>query len=278
MVPVGILLLLPIGAVLAKAEGAAAVLAPGHSLRAWGGDLRAFIPFNFFLSLPDSKLGNVLMLAVLYLAWRGLRGQPRALAWGLGGLLALGVLIAAYLRHRAYGFYFHFKLLAFCGPLVVAIAAVGAGRLRRLGPVWLAALLVATGVSAFDEVGATGFQLSTAEIQLRDWARSIPRGDSIRLDMYQPYQLWAAYMLASRRVCSEHPLLGTDYPHVMISRKADYIVAQSEWPRPADAVGGALKRNQQFALYRENPATPGIDACTLHRKSRLFGGGDWWPS
>jgi hypothetical protein len=274
MIPVCVLLLFPFGAVLGKAAGAAAVLAPGRSLAAWGGDLRAFIPFNFFLSLPDSNLGNLLVLVLLYLAIRGLRGQPRSLAWGLGGLLAIGLVVAVYLRHRAYGYYFHFKLLAFCGPLLVAIAAVGADRLKRLGPVWLAVFALATGVSAYDEVGATGFQLSTAEIELRDWATSLPAHASIRLDMQPATQLWSAYMLAARPLCSQKPLTSTDYPHVPRSRKADYIVAALDQPIPRDAAGPPLRANQQFALYRENPAVPGVDHCSQRRQSRIFEGRD----
>jgi hypothetical protein len=274
MVPVSLLLVIPVGAVLGKAAGAASVLAPGHSLAAWGGDLQAFIPFNYFLSLPDSRLGNLLVLALLYFAVRDLRQQPRSLAWGLGGLLAVGLLVAAYLRHRAYGFYFHFKLLAFCGPLLVAVAAVGAGRLRRYGPVWLAVFALATVVSAYDEIGATGFQLSTAEIQLRGWAAALPGHASIRLDMYPPTQLWAAYMLAARPLCSQQPLTGTDYPHVPASRKADYIVASVDRLSPADAAGAPLRTNQQFSLYREEPSVPGVDRCSERRQSRLFEGAD----
>jgi hypothetical protein len=274
MVPAGCLLLLPVLAVLGKAAGALKVLAPGSSLAAWGGDLRAFIPYNFFLSLPNNNNGSFLALVVLILAWIALRDQQKALKLGLGGLLALGLLFAAYFRQRTVGWYFEFKLLAFVGPLLVAVAAIGAGRLRRWGPVWIALLALATAASAFDEVRATGFQLNQQTIQLGSWARAVPAGASIRLDMYPPQQLWAAYMLAARPLCSQAPLLGTDYPHVPVSRKADYIVASTEYGRPADAIGPALDTNANYSLFRENPAVPGVSRCSLHRKDREFQGAD----
>jgi hypothetical protein len=274
IVPLCVLLAIPVAAVLQKAVGAASVLAPGHSLIGWGGDMRSFIPFNFFLSLPDSVLGNVLALALLYLAFRGLARQPRALAWGLGGLLALGLLMSAYLRNRQYGYYFHFKLLAFTGPLIVAAATVGAGRLRRAGPALLAVFAVATGISAFMELKATGRQLDIATIRLSDWTKQLPANASIRLDMRPADELWAAYFLASHPVCSQLPLLATDYPHVALSRKADFILAASNAGRPADAVGPPLDTSNFYTLFRESPSVPGVDRCSTRRQSRLFSGAD----
>jgi hypothetical protein len=274
LIPLCVLLAVPVFAVAQKAVGAADVLAPGHSLIAWGGDMRSFIPFDYFLSLPDSAVGNLLFLVILFLAIRGLARQPRALAWGLGGLLTLGLLLGAYLRHRPYGYYFHFKLLAFTGPLLVAVAAVGAGRLRRLGPALLLALGVVTAASAYQEVKATGRQLDVATIRLTDWSRQLPPGASIRLDMRPADELWAAYFLASHPVCSQLPLLATDYPHVTISRKADYILASTKVGTPADAVGAPLRTSDFYRLFRENPATPGVDHCSTRRQDRTFSGAD----
>ena len=59
-----------------------------------------------------------------------LRRAPRDIRWGLGGIVAFGVLAALYFRPREYGWYFHFKALAFVAPLVVAVAAVGLARLQ----------------------------------------------------------------------------------------------------------------------------------------------------
>jgi hypothetical protein len=206
------------------------------------------------------------------LAVYGLRRSGRSLAIGLGGLLAIGVLLAIYLRHRAYGYYFHFKLLAFIGPLVMVMAAAGASRLRRAGPALLAALVVATAGSAVAELDATGSQLPQATIQLADWARSLPPGASVRLDMWPPDELWAGYFLSSHRLCSQLPLLDTDYPHVMLGRKADYIVATIPTGKPGDAVGPVLRRNSGYRLYRENPAVPGPDTCTQRRFDRIYTG------
>jgi hypothetical protein len=277
LIPLCALLSVPAVGVVQKALGAAKVLAPGNSLQAWAGDLPGFIPFNFFVSLPGSLAFLPLTVAVFALAGYGLWRVSRSLTWGLGGLLVIGVLLAVYLRQRQYGYYFHFKLLAFIGPLVVLIAAVGAARLRRWGAAALALLAVATAASAVAELGDTGYQLPQTTIQLTDWARSLPRGASIRLDMWPPLQLWAAYMLAPRPLCSQLPLLNTDYAHVAISRKADYIVASPAVGRPADAIGRALRTNATYRLYRENPAVPGPSACTPRRYDRIFTGAGYEP-
>jgi hypothetical protein len=266
------LLVVPAIGVVQKIQGAVKVLAPGHSLQAWAGDLPGFIPFNYFVSLPRSLVFLPATVVVFGLAVYGLRRSGRSLAIGLGGLLAIGVLLAIYLRHRAYGYYFHFKLLAFIGPLVMVMAAAGASRLRRAGPALLAALVVATAGSAVAELDATGSQLPQATIQLAGWARSLPPGASVRLDMWPPDELWAGYFLSSHRLCSQLPLLDTDYPHVMLGRKADYIVATIPTGKPGDAVGPVLRRNSGYRLYRENPAVPGPDTCTQRRFDRIYTG------
>jgi hypothetical protein len=272
MVPVGVALAVPAAGAVDKGVAAAKVLAPGHSLQGWGGDVGHFIPFNYFLSLPNSLLGIALFVVIVLLALRGLAGQPRSLAAGLGGLLVVGLLLAAYLRHRQYGYYFHFKLLAFIGPVLLVIAAVGAGRLRRVGPACLAVLAIATGVSVFDELKATGYQLPLTTVQLGSWAKSLPQGASVRLDMWPPQQLWAAYFMASRPLCSQLPLLDTDYPHVPPSRKADYIVTTFNLPKPVDAIGPPLRTNEGYRLYRENPSVPGPSFCSQRRQNRTYSG------
>jgi hypothetical protein len=272
LIPLAALLAIPAAGVVYKAYTAAEVLAPGHSLRSWGGDLPGFIPFNYFLSLPGPVVFVAFAVILFGLAALGLSRSPRPLAWGLGGLLAIGMLLAIYLRHRQYGYYFHFKLLAFIGPLVMVIAAVGAAGLRRWGVALLAVFGVATAGSAIAELDATGYQLPPATIQLSSWAADLPRDASIRLDMWPPDQLWAAYFLAGRPLCSQLPLLNTDYPHVPISRKADYIVATINAGRPRDALGAPLRRNQGYRLYRENPAVPGPSACSQRRLDRIYTG------
>jgi hypothetical protein len=277
LIGLALLLLIPVIGVAQKVAGAVKVLAPGHSLQSWAGDLPGFIPFNYFLSLPGSLLFLPATIVVFGLAAYGLRRSSRSLALGLGGLLAIGVLLAIYLRQRQYGYYFHFKLLAFVGPLVMAMAAAGAARLRRSGPVLLGLMCIATAASAVAELDATGSQLPQATIQLASWARSLPAGASIRLDMWPPDQLWAAYFLSSHPVCSQQPLLDTDYPHVIISRRADYIVATIPTGRPADAAGPALRTNAGYRLFRERPGVPGVDICTQRRFDRIYTGVGFTP-
>jgi hypothetical protein len=249
---------------------------PGHSLLGWEGDMTRFIPFDRFLSLPNSPVAVALVIGVLLLAVKGLADQPRSLSWGLGGLLAVGLVIALYFRQRQYGWYFEFKLLAFIGPLVLLIAAIGAARLRRVGLASLAVLGAFSAGSVVAEIQATGSQLPKATIQLAGWAKSLPNGASIRLDMSPPNQLWAGYFLSARPLCSRVPLLGTDYPHVPVSRKADYIVATIP-TRPGDAIGPPLRVNDGYTLYRENPAVPGVSHCSQRRLNRLYSGPSFSP-
>lgn len=278
MIPVGALLAIPVAGAVDKGVNAAKVVLPGHTLQAWGGDMRSFIPWNYFFSLPAGVIGFVLFGFVLTLVLRGLAGQPRALSWGLGGLLVLGLLIAVYFRHRAYGWYFEFKLLAFIGPLVLLIAAIGAARLRRrVGVVAMVALAGLVGGSAVAQIRDTGYQLLPSTIQLGAWSRSLPPRASVRLDMWAPQELWAAYFLAGRPLCSQLPLLNTDYPHVAVGRRADFIVASLAYGRPRDAIGPALRRNAGYRLYRENPATPAAGRCTLRQYDRLYKGAGYAP-
>jgi hypothetical protein len=273
IVPVALALAVPAAGVAEKVIAAVRALAPGQPLQgSWAGDIGHYIPFDHFLSLPNAAFGTVLAVLVIALAAYGVARQPRPLALGLGGLLAFGLLFALYLRQRQRGYYFHFKLLAFIGPLVLLLAAVGAARLRRSGTAILTLLVAACGTSVFAELKATGYQLPQATIQLASWARSLPPNASVRLDMWPPYQLWAGYFLNGRRLCSQAPLLDTDYPHVALSRRADYIVATLATGRPADAIGPPLRVNQGYALYRENPAVPGPDTCTLRRYDRIYSG------
>ncbi len=272
MVPAAGLLAVPVAGAFYKAGSAVKVLLPGHSLADWGGDMRGFIPWNSFFSLPGSAVGWVLLVGVLGLAAWGLARQRRSLALGLGGLLILALLVAWYFRHRQTGYYFEFKLLAFVGPLTLLIAAVGAARLRRVGVAVLAALSVLVAGSAVAQIQETGYQLPRTTIQLAGWARSLPRGASIRLDISPPLQLWGAYFLSARPVCSEHPLINTDYPHVAFSVKSDYILTTWSQPIPADAVGHPVQANSQYRLFRERASVPGPSYCTTRRFDRLYTG------
>jgi hypothetical protein len=272
IIPAAALLAIPVAGAVDKGISALNVLLPGHSLAGWGGDLGRYLPFNYALSLPSSLLYLPLLVAILALAAYGLSWQHPSLKWGLGGLLALGLLLAVYFRHRQFGWYFEFKLLAFIGPLVLLMAVVGAWRLPRYRVTALAGLAVASISAAFLVVHNLGYQLPQATIQLSAWAKSLPRDASVRLDMPPPDQLWGAYFLDARALCSQTPLLGTDYPHVPVSRMADYIVSLRALPRPADAVGPALRRNDGYLLYRENSSVPGPSACSTRRLDRIYTG------
>ncbi|MGI8505414.1 MAG: hypothetical protein ACR2MK_01175, partial [Solirubrobacteraceae bacterium] len=85
------------------------------------------------------------------------------------------------------------------------------------------------------------------------------------------------YFLASHPLCSLLPLLGTDYPHVPLSRKADYIVATNPVGRPADAIGPPLRHNAGYRLYRENPSVPGVSTCSQRRLDRIYTGIGYSP-
>jgi hypothetical protein len=272
LVPAGGLLAVPVAGAFYKAGSAVNVLLPGHSLADWGGDMRTYTPWNWFFSLPGSAVGWVLLVGVLGVAAWGLARQRRSLSLGLGGLLTLALLVALYFRHRQTGYYFEFKLLAFVGPLTLLIAAVGAARLRRVGVAILAALSILVAGSAVAQIKQTGYQLPKTTIQLADWARALPRGASIRLDIWRPLQLWGAYFLSARPVCSEHPLVNTDYPHVAFSVKADYILTTWSNPVPADAVGRPVRANDKYRLFRQRPSVPGPSYCTTRRFDRLYTG------
>jgi hypothetical protein len=129
--------------------------------------------------------------------------------------------------------------------------------------------------SSVAQINATGYQLPQATIELSSWASSLPKGASIRLDMLPPQQLWAGYFLVSRPLCAELPLLGTDYPHVPLSRKADYIVAARPLGRPQDAVGPMLRENLGYTLWRENPSVPGPANCSVKRLDRIYPGANY---
>jgi hypothetical protein len=270
IIPLVLLLGQPIRGVREKMVGAAKVLGdPETQLIQWAGDLRAFFPEEHFFSLPDNGTGGLLMLAIVVIAVMALRALPRKLGWGLGAVVAFGLLFGAYFREYQYGFYFHFKVMAFVAPLIVLLAVVGAARWRRFGPAFTVVLVLFAVASARDEVRETGLQLGKPTIELSEWAQALPPGSSVRLDMFPPQQLWGAYFLASLRVCSETPLLETDYPHVVRSRKADYIVVTRDRGRPADATGEPLRVNEGYELYAMDPSVPGADGCSQRQQSRI---------
>ena len=136
-------------------------------------------------------------------------------------MLVIGLLLVVMFRLRYLGFYFHFKLLTFLGPIVVLIAIVGFARMRRVGVgLALGLMLMVNAVQgALAEEKQTSNQLPRQIIVLGQLSRELPRSASIRLDMNPPFQLWVAYFLHPHPLCSQRPLLNQSYPHVLISRR-----------------------------------------------------------
>ena len=279
IVPLFFMLIIPLQGVLEKTAASTRVLAPGYSLANWGGDLTGFFPERFFLGIADAQgalIALPLITAGLLLA---LRRAPRDIRWGLGAVVLFGVLAALFFRPREYGWYFHFKALAFVGPLVVAAAAVGLSRLRWRWVSVVAALLLigVTRDGAAHELGTTFDQLPRSMLELRSVDARLTPGESVRLDMpADGRMLWVPNMLAGQPLCSQRPLLKTSYPHVPISRAADYVLADDDWRRPFDAVGPPIMTLDRYQLFRLRPGLPGGDRCSQKMEltiKKLYAGG-----
>ena len=267
-VPLVLLLLVPAAAAADKIWDATVLLVdPGHSLRSWGGDIFAFIPAYNFFSLPDDTLWWLAVAAMVALTvWLLLR-LPRALGAGLGAVMLAFLAAAVWFRQRDYGQYFEFKTLAFSAPLLVTCAAVALSRFRRVGPVVLALFVLSAVYAGQHEARGKGPQLRETFLELREWAADLPPDASIRLDTYPPNQLWGSFMLSNRRLCSQNPLLGTDYPHVVYSRNADFILVDRQGHEfydgdPPDAQLPPIRENSELTLYRAKPNLPGDDLCS----------------
>jgi hypothetical protein len=268
MAPLGMALLVPIAAAMAKVSAAILLLAGVGSLRSWGGDLSGFFATHRFFAFANAGALYVYAPVIALGIYLALRRRPRELGWGLLAVMAFGLLTALYMRHRAYGYYFHFKVLAFVAPLILAVAVVGLGRmgrpwrLRVLGVALVLALLANAQSGAVGELGTTLNQLPKTVLAVQVLDRQLPRGSSIRLDMNPSLQLWTAYFLAEHPLCSQRPLLETSYPHVPLGRRAQYILAHDDLLRPFDAQGPPLRHIGEFRLYRAKPHLPGPDTCS----------------
>ena len=267
--PLGLLLLFPAVSAADKIWGATLLLVdPGHSLRAWGGDIFGFIPAYKFFSLPWDTLWWLAVSGMAGLAIWLLLQLPRPLAVGLATVMATFLAAGAWFRQREFGQYFEFKTLAFSAPLLLTCAAVALSRFRRVGPVLLALFVISAAVAGQRQMRVKGPQLTEEFVELRDWAADLPADASIRMDTFAPTQLWGSYMLSSRRLCSQLPLLGTDYPHVVYSREADFILVDELGREyygggpPDDARPPPLRQNAKFTLYRAKPDLPGEDLCS----------------
>jgi hypothetical protein len=103
-------------------------------------------------------------------------------------------------------------------------------------------------------------------LQLRTWDHAVPAGQSVRLDVEVGTQLWAGYFLSDHPLSSSRPIVGTSYPHVPYSRKADLILALTRRGRPVDTTGEIVFTNREFTLWRMKPSTPGPDRSSRRRE------------
>jgi hypothetical protein len=250
--------------------GTQLLIDPNYKLDLWGGDLDAFFPEQQFFAIHMDAGWWVALLVILGFAIWELRRLERTVAFGLASVMLVGALIAGEMRLREFGWYFHFKILAFVGPLVVTLAAIGMWRARTLATrTWartgLAALLLVwvawAAAEAREEVAHTYDELPLTMQQLRQFSAQLPAGSSIRLDMQPGAQLWAAYMLADHPLCSQRPLDDTSYPHVPLSRAADYVAVRYV-RKPFDAIGAPVLQNREFQIYKLRQGLPGGDRCS----------------
>lgn len=265
IVPLFCVLILPLQGVLEKTTMSTRVLVPSYSLANWGGDLTGFFPERYFLGFDDagSALAGLLLLGLgLVIA---LRRAPREIRWGLGGIVAFGLLAALYFRPREYGWYFHFKALAFTAPLGIAVAATGLARLRWtwVSVIALIFLVGATRDGAAKQIGATFDQLPKSMLELKRVDALLAPDQSVRLDMpADGRQLWAGIILSGQPLCSQKPVLETSYPHVPVSRKADYVLADDDLRKPFDAIGAPVLTLDRYVLYHLRADIPGRDRCS----------------
>jgi hypothetical protein len=264
------LFLTPAWGVYEKFEGAMQLLlSPGYKLDLWGGDLKTWFAEQRFFAIAIDSGWWIALLVIAGFAVRELRRLPRPAAAGLASILVVGAVIAIEMRLRDYGWYFHFKILAFIGPLVVVLAAVSIARLRGSGTKWVrwgATLMLAVWgtwaiTGARDEASTTFDEIPRTVMELGAFGERLPAGASIRLDVQPGAQLWAAYMLADHPLCSQRPLSDTAYPHPPLSRGADYVLVRF-LRRPFDAVGAPVMQNKEFRVYRLRPGLPGGDRCS----------------
>jgi hypothetical protein len=263
MVPLAVVLVVPLRGVLEKSASAGIVFDPSRSLRNWGGDLTGWFPEPRFFAVDTWAGFAAVALPLAYGVWLQLRRLAPELRRALLALLAFTAFFTVWFRIRDYGFYFHFKLLAFVAPLVLVVAVGGLSTLRRRIAYPLVAALLALAVSsARSEVGSTFDELPKSVLSLRSIDAQLPPGQSIRLDIDPQEQNWAAFMLHGQPLCSQLPLLHTSYPHVPISRRADWIVTKSDARRPRDAIGDPVKQLDAYTLWRARPGIPGRENCS----------------
>ena len=264
IVPLVLVLSVPARGVIEKLRGGGRIIFdPRYHLSSWAGDLPNAIPEHEFFSL--SKSGPIAVIAIagiLFGAFVALRRVPRPLGIGIGAMLVFAAGLALSFRLRTDGGYLHFKTLAYAAPLAIVCCTATLARLRWVGIALLAIWLIGARYGAAIISRTTFDQTPPPTLALRHWSNELPAGSSIRFDMTPGYQLWAAYFLAAHPLCSQRPVYDTTYPHVPISRAADYVMTQAGMLRPVDAVGRPLLSNQSFTVYRLRAGLPGGDRCS----------------
>lgn len=280
-VPVGLLLLVLGLGVLEKGLKAFEAMLPTSSLEGWRGDSPDY-RFTHYFGVPDVPGLGVLAVAAIGAAFAvglgHLRREERA---GLIAMVAGALIMALGFKLRTYGEYFLFKTLAFLGPIMAIVAVVGLGRLalhssRRLAAVaagGLAALALAFLAGTRHEIEPFPMQAPPEIFALREWPDELPPGASIRLDVPPTgEQLWVSYMLHERPLSSLVPVVGTSYPAIPYSRRADYVLVADEVPRPSVARGRPVLQNDGYRLYRMRPVR-GTDRSSRERIQPVLGSG-----
>ncbi len=280
-VPVALLLLILGLGVLEKGLKAFQAMLPTSSLAGWRGDSPDY-RFTHYFGVPDVPVLGVLGVAAVGAAFAaGLKPLRRAERAGLIAMVVGALVMALSFKLRTFGEYFLFKTLAFLGPMVAIVAVVGLARLakepsRRLAAIGaggLAVLTLAFLAGTRHEIEPFPMQVPPEIFALRDWPEELPARASIRLDIPPTgEQLWVSYMLHERPLSSLVPVVGTSYPAIPYSRKADYVLVAREIPKPADARGRPLLRNEGYRLYRMRPIS-GEDRSSRKRIQPVLGSG-----
>ncbi|MGB9185126.1 MAG: hypothetical protein WCB67_13775, partial [Solirubrobacteraceae bacterium] len=263
---IAVLVLAPavVGATIKLGQGIAQLFSSRGGL--WGGDIVHNQPLGSFVGTGGGLVPGLLVLAVAVLA---LTSLPRRSAIALAASLAVLCLLDLRFRLDRQGAYMDFKHLSFVGALTLTLAATGVARLlagrggRAMGAGVLLALVWAGAAltQGHREMLASQTQVDPELFQVRQWARTLPAGTSVRVDVPPSgLQLWAVYMLSSHPVDASSPVLDTTYAHAIYGLRADYslslrYLASSSGrvrpaPRPLYAVGRPLDSNDQFQLWR----------------------------
>ena len=266
LIPLGVILILPLAGVAEKFGSAAnVVLNPTRTLQSWGGDLTGYYEEAWFFAAPSAA--QLIVIAPLLIARRRavLRGRYRRCCgraspsssrsrWSsrCGFACASSASTSTSRSSRS------------CAPLVLVAAVTGLARLRdrRLAYVAIAIVFAGAYEGASDELDRTFDQLPKRVLELRALTADVPEGDSIRIDVIPTEQNWVAFMLHKRPLCSQRPLLGTSYPRVRASRRADWILTKRRVPAPADSTGRPARLLEDFVLWRAAPGLPGRENCS----------------